>query len=198
MMTSRSTLTRIWIPLFSFLLTAVIATVQHWSAEELAWTFWLASLLWSVVYLVVFSFSQDMGVGWFYIFILFFFYFIFGSFIFGIFSMIQNDLSNGPPVYTCLVTGMIQGGLNAARHNWPFFIFSGIKVLPDYILDARTVHFTDVGKPLFTRDALRMYFLIFLLMAMYLLQLSQFAIYAILLIYFFPWSVLKLAWQGSD
>ncbi len=182
---------RVGIPLLSFLLTAIIATVQHWSARDLAWTLWFASLSWSTVYLVVFGLSQDMGLGCFYTFMLFFFYFIFGGFIHGIFEMIYNQSHYDAPIYTCMVSSMLQGARYAVVQNWPFLLFSAIHVLPDYILDARTVHLTNLGRPLFARDGLKMYLLIFLLTIMYLLQWGAWAIYAILLIYFFPWHILK-------
>ncbi len=191
-MQAQTTFRSIWIPILSFVITAWIATVQHWSAEDLAWSFWLAGLMWSTVYLIVYAFSQELGVGLFYLLVLFFFYFIFGGFLFGIFQFIDAQLridERTAPV--CMVTGMLQNALSAAKNNWPFFIFSGIKILPTYILDARTVNFTDVGQPLFTRDGLRMYLLIFLLTGMVLLQLGPFALYAILLIYFFPWQMLR-------
>ena len=54
----------------------------------------------------------------------------------------------------------------AARQRWPFLLTSGLAMLPDYILDARTVNFTDLSKPLFARDMLRMIVLVFILVAL--------------------------------
>ncbi len=75
----------------------------------------------------------------------------------------------------------------AARPRWPFLLTSGLAMLPDYILDARTVNFTDLSKPLFARDLLRMIVLVFFLVALTRVHAGMFALYAILLLYFFPW-----------
>jgi len=174
-----------WIQIASFFFTVAVATINHWSAVDMAWSFWLAGFLWGLIYLMVYQWAQgDRETLVAYPFVFFFFYFIFAAFLSIIFSGIVWDLT-GEPMSSAFAI-IPHAVVNAARQRWPFLLFSGISVLPEYILDARTINFTDVGKPLFARDMLRMIILIFLLVEMMLADLGVFALYAILLVYFLP------------
>ncbi len=176
---------RPWLQLLSFLLTVVIATVEHWSAADLVWSFWLAGLLLGCIYLAVYQVAQgDRETLLVYPLALCFFYMIFALFFYTIFAFALWDAAgeDAPSLFVAVPAAIT----HAALQRWPFLLFSGVTLLPDYILDARTVHFTDVSKPLFTRDMLRMIILIFLLMGLTLLQLGVFALYPVLFIYFFP------------
>ncbi len=42
-----------WVQLASFIVTVLVATRQHWSAREMAWSFWLAGLLLGVIYIPI-------------------------------------------------------------------------------------------------------------------------------------------------
>ena len=186
-------LIRYGLPILSFLLTAIIATVQHWSAEDLAWSFWLAGVMWGTVYLLVFAATQDSVAGGIYLFVLYLFYFIFGALLYGAFQFIALDTTGRAPDANIIIA-IPQAITQAARNNWPFFIFSAITTLPDYILDARTVNFVDMGSPLYARDGFRMMILVFLLTGLALMEAAGFlAIYAILFVYFFPWRMLRPA-----
>jgi len=192
-MNAQSSLRSIWLPILSFLLTAIIATVQHWSAEDLAWSFWLAGLMWGTVYLLVYMAAQDRKAGAIYLFVLYFFYFIFGGFLYGAFEFIHREMT-GHWSDANIVIAIPQAIAQAARNNWPFFIFSAITTLPDYILDARTVNFVDMSSPLYAREGFKMMVLIFILTGLTLMEVvGFFALYAILLIYFFPWGAVRNA-----
>ncbi len=179
-----------WAQLLSFLLTVMIATVEHWSATDMAWSFWLAGLLFGLIYLVVYQWAQGTRETLLaYPFVLLFYYFIFASFLSGIFAWTAWEMTGEamPSVFATIPHAVA----HAAVERWPFLLFSGISMLPNYILDARTVNFTDVSKPLFARDMLRMIVLIFLLVGMTLAQLGILALYAILLVYFLPLESLR-------
>jgi len=88
-MTPERPLIRYGLPILSFLLTAIIATVQHWSAEDLAWSFWLAGVMWGTIYLLVFAATQDSVAGGIYLFVLYLFYFIFGALLFGLLTKLN-------------------------------------------------------------------------------------------------------------
>ena len=183
----------IWLPIISFLLTAAIATVQHWSAEDMAWSFWLAGVMWGTVYLLTYMATQDIGEGVIYLFVLYFFYFIFGGFLYGAFQFVVQD-AIGQISNSNIIVAIPRAIVQSARNNWAFFIFSAITTLPDYLLDARTVNFVDMSSPLYAREGFKMMILIFLLTGLVLLHLAGLlAIYAILLVYFFPWSALRQA-----
>ena len=187
----------IWLPILSFLLTALIATVQHWSAEDMAWSFWLAGVMWGTVYLLVYMVAQDLGTGIVYLFALYFFYFIFGGFLYGAFDFAHWQLAGHRSDVNNIIIAIPQAIARAARNNAPFFFFSAIITLPDYILDARTVHFVDMSSPLFARDGLKMMILIFILTVLTLMEVVSFlALYAILLVYFFPWAAVRDALRG--
>ena len=47
-----------WLALLSFVFTAFLATVEGWSAEDLAWSFWLAGLILGAIYLIVYHVAQ--------------------------------------------------------------------------------------------------------------------------------------------
>ncbi len=173
------------ISLFSFLSTVVIASKEHWSAVDMAWSFWLAGLLLGSIYLMVYQAAQgDRETLLAYLPVFLFFYFIFAGFLSFLFSWAMpnpTEASASSPVAT-MPTAIV----HAARQRWTFLVLSGISFLPDYVLDARTVNFTDVSKPLFAPDMLRMIILIFLLVGLTLAQLGHLALYALLFVYFFP------------
>ncbi|NOX62696.1 MAG: hypothetical protein GXP42_12235 [Chloroflexi bacterium] len=178
-----------WLALLAFAFTAFMAAYEGWSAEDLAWSFWLAGLLFGFVYLVVYHIAQRDNETWGLYFFLFFFYFIFAGFLHITFSWMAWDMTGAemPPLFSTAPAAVAR----AARERWPFLLAAAINVLPDYILDARTVHFTDLGKPLFVRDIFRMIALIFILVPLTMLEAGLFALYAVLLVYFTPWDSLR-------
>lgn len=180
----------LWRALLSFLFTVVLATYEHWSAEDLAWSFWLAGLLLGLIYLAVYQVTQgDRETLLAYPFFLLFFYFIFAGFLDITFAWTAWETTGQPmpPLFATVPTAIA----HAARQRWFFLVTSGLALLPDYILDARTVNFTDWGKPLIGKDFLRMVALVFLLVPLTMLQAGLFALYAVLLVYFLPWASLR-------
>ena len=178
-----------WLALLAFAFTAALATIEGWSAEDMAWSFWLAGLLFGFIYLVVYHIAQRDNETWALYFLLFFFYFIFAAFLHITFSWMAWQ-ATGEPMPALFAT-VPEAIARAARERWPFLAAAAISTLPDYILDARTVHFTDLSKPLFTRDGLRMIALIFMLVPLTMLGLGVVALYAVLLVYFTPWASLR-------
>lgn len=179
-----------WLQILSFILTVLIATVEGWSAEDLAWSFWLAGLLLGLFYLAVYQVAQgDRETLFAYPFVLLFFYFIFAAFLHITFAWTAWELKGEamPALFSTIPAAIA----HAARDRWPFLILSAITLVPNYVLDARTVNFTDVSKPLFARDMLRMIVLIFLLVPLNLVRLGVFALYAVLFVYFFPLKSLR-------
>ncbi|MFQ6102515.1 MAG: hypothetical protein ACE5OS_14980 [Anaerolineae bacterium] len=177
-----------WLDLLSFLITVMVATVERWSAQDLAWSFWLAGLLLGLIYLIVYQVAQGSRETLVYPLVLLFFYLVFAGFLDTVFAITVWDVTGDMPG---LFAGMPAAIANAARRRCPFLITSGLATLPHYILDARTVNFTDLSKPLFARDALRMIVLAFILVPLTLMQAGVFALYAILLVYFLPWRSLR-------
>ncbi|RME84660.1 MAG: hypothetical protein D6775_04850 [Caldilineae bacterium] len=181
-----------WLTLLSFLITVGLATFEHWSAEDLAWSFWLAGLVLGLVYLGVYQVAQgDRETLLAYPFFWLFFYFLFAGFLDLTFSWTAWMVEGGD------MPGLFAGApvaiARAVRERWWFLITSGFTLLPTYVLDARTVNFTDWGKPMIGKDLLRMVALVFLLVPMAMFEVGIFALYAVLLVYFFPWSVLRYA-----
>lgn len=175
-----------WRAMLSFLITVILATYERWSAQDLAWSFWLAGLLLGLIYLAVYQVAQgDRETLLVYPLFLLFFYFIFAGFLDTVFAWAAWETA-GQPMPPLLATIPV-AITHAARERWPFLLTSGLALLPDYVLDARTVNFTDLSKPLFGHDLLRMIALVFILVALILLQAGVFALYAILAVYFFPW-----------
>ncbi len=178
------------IPFISFGITLIIAMRDHWSATDLACSFWLAGFLLGLIYVLVYQIAQgDRETLLVLPLVLIFFYFIFAVFLDTIFAFAAWDTS-GQGMAPLFVT--IPAAMTAAlRTRWPFLLTSAITHLPDFILDARTVHFTDLSKPLFTREMFRMIILIFFLMALTMIQAGAFALYVILFIYFWPWQTVR-------
>ncbi|MBC7232141.1 MAG: hypothetical protein H5T68_02710 [Chloroflexi bacterium] len=178
-----------WAALLSFGLTVITATIQRWSAEDLAWSFWLSGLVFGFIYLVVYHAAQRDNEAWGLYFLLFLFYLIFAAFLDAIFSLTAFDTAGARlrPLFADAPVAIAR----AARQRWSFLLFSGLTLLPDYILDARTVHFTNLSKPLFAKDLLRMIALIFLLVPLTLARLGVFALYPVLLVYFLPWESVR-------
>lgn len=182
----RASATSPWLALISFLITVVVATVERWSAQDLAWSFWLAGLVLGLIYLAVYQMSQgDRETLLAYPFFLVLFYFIFAVFLDTIFAFATWDA--GGAEMPALFVGVPAAIAQAARQRWAFLLTSGLAMLPDYIQDAHTVNFTDLSKPLFARDVLRMIVLVSILVALTMVQAGVFALYAVLLVYFFPW-----------
>ena len=177
-----------WQALISFLITVVVATVEGWSAQDLAWSFWLAGLVMGLIYLTIYQVSQGDRETLLYPLVLLFFYLIFATFLDTVFAFVSWDTGGDMPP---LFAGMPAAIAHAIRQRWIFLVTSGISLLPAYVLDARTVNFTDLSKPLFARDGLRMIVLIFILVLLSLMQAGVFALYAILLVYFLPWSSVR-------
>ena len=178
-----------WLALLAFLFTAVLATIEDWSAADMAWSFWLAGLLFGFIYLLVYHIAQRDSDTWILYLFLFIFYFIFTGFLHITFSWMARDMSGEPmpPLFATVPDAIAR----AARKRWPFLLAAAITTLPDYILDARTVHFTDLSKPLFARDILRMIALIFILVPLTMFEAGILALYAVLLVYFMPWGSLR-------
>ena len=183
----RTSATSPWLALISFLITVVVATVERWSAQDLAWSFWLAGLALSLIYLVVYQMSQGDRETLAYPFLLLFFYLIFAAFLDTVFAFAAWDVRGAemPALFADVPTAIA----HAVRRRWPFLLTSGLAMLPGYILDARTVNFADLSKPLFAKDLLRMVVLVFILMALTMARAGMFALYAVLLVYFLPWEV---------
>ncbi len=179
-----------WLRLIGFLATVLVATYEQWSAEDLAWSFWLAGLVLGLIYLAVYQVAQgDRESLLLYPLALLFFYLVFAAFLDTVFAFAAWDATGAD--MPALFVGVPAAIAHAARQRWPFLITSGLAHLPDYVRDACTVDFTDLGKPLFGKDLLRMTFLVFLLMALTLMQAGVFALYAVLLVYFLPWESLR-------
>jgi len=177
-----------WLALVSFLITVVVATVERWSAQDLVWSFWLAGLMLGLIYLIVYQVAQGDRETLLYPPVLLFFYLVFAAFLDTVFALAAWDATGDmPPLFVGVPAAVAQ----AARQRWVFLLTSGLAMLPDYILDARTVNFTDLSKPLFARDALRMIVLIFILVPLALVEAGVLALYAILLVYFLPWDSLR-------
>ncbi|MFQ5593547.1 MAG: hypothetical protein ACE5HA_05310 [Anaerolineae bacterium] len=179
-----------WLRLIGFLATVLVATYEQWSAKDLAWSFWLAGLVLGLIYLAVYQTAQgDRESLLVYPFFLLFFYFLFAGFLHITFAFVAWETTGQemPPLFATIPTAIA----HAVRQRWPFLITSGLALLPDYLLDACTVDFTDLGKPLFGKDLLRMLLLIFLLVALTLMQAGVFALYAVLVVYFLPWESVR-------
>ena len=179
-----------WLRLAGFLITVFVATYEQWSAKDLAWSFWLAGLVLGLIYLAVYQVAQgDRETLLVYPFFLLFFYFIFASFLDLTFAWTAWALTGQPmpPLFSSVPAAIA----HATRERWLFLLTSGLALLPEYVLDARTVHFTDLSKPLFAKDLLRMVALIFLLVPLAMLEVGVFALYAVLLVYFLPWRSLR-------
>ncbi|MDQ7029804.1 MAG: hypothetical protein Q9O62_08520 [Ardenticatenia bacterium] len=176
-----------WQALIAFLVTLILATRQQWSAEDLAWSFWLVGLLFGLIYLTVYHISQGETETFIpYLVFWIFFYFIFAGFLDMVFAQ-YSDTSRGIAPFVSIPAAIF----HAVRARWPFLITAGVALLPEYILDARTVNFTDWGKPLIGRDLLRMVALIFCLMFITLFEAGTPALYPILFIYFLPWEHIR-------
>jgi len=179
-----------WPRLIGFLATVFVAAYEQWSAEELAWNFWLAGLVLGLPYLAIYQVAQgDRESLLLYPLALLFFYLVFAAFLDTVSAFAAWDVTGAD--MPALFVGVPAAIAHAARRRWPFLITSGLAHLPDYVLDARTVDFTDLSKPLFGKDLLRMFFLVFLLVALTLVQAGVFALYAVLLVYFLPWASLR-------
>ena len=175
-----------WRAVLSFLITVILAHREQWSAQDLAWSFWLAGLLLGLIYLTVYQMAQgDRETLLAYPLFLLIFYFIFAGFLDTVFAWAAWEVTGQP--MPPILAGVPAAIAHAAGGRWPFLLTSGLALLPDYILDARTVNFTDLSKPLFAKDLLRMIVLIFILVPLIMVQAGRFALDAILLVYFFPW-----------
>ncbi|NOZ50298.1 MAG: hypothetical protein GXP37_09680 [Chloroflexi bacterium] len=178
------------LPFVSFIITLILAVRDQWSAADLAWSIWLAGLLLGLIYLLVYQIAQgDRETLLAYPFFLLFFYFIFAGFLDVIFAFARWDVlgQEMPPLFATVPAAIA----HAARERWPFLLTSALSYLPIYVMDARTVHLTDLGKPLFGKDLLRMILLIFILVGLTMLRAGGLALYAVLLIYFTPWHTLR-------
>ena len=195
-----------WVRLIAFSITLVLATFQHWSAQDLAWSFWLTGLLLGLVYIPVSQVAEIlrdgrganqrpaalMGkaaagmAGVFFVFL--FAYAIFAGFLDTIFAFVAQDAGESvAPLFRVIPASIA----SAFAGRWSFLITSGISLLPVYVQDALTVEFTDFSKPIFARDMLRMIVLIFLLVALVLARLGPFALYVVLFVYFLPLGSLR-------
>jgi len=181
--------------LISFLFAALIATQDHWSAQDLAWGFWLAGLILGLIYLTVYQVAQgDTRTLLAYPLFLIIFYYIFAGFLDTVFAFASWDATSAamPLILVSVPAAIAQ----AARARWSFLLASALAYLPDYVMDARTVNFTDLSKPLFGKDLLRMIVLIFMLVGLSMIDAGRLALYPILLIYFVPWESLRRLGQG--
>ncbi len=196
-----------WVQLASFVVTVLLATRQHWSAREMAWSFWLAGLLLGLIYIPINQIATSLRTpesthpsrasramhalramaGTY--FVLFFAYLIFAGFLDTIFNMIAFEAGREELTW---VFASLPAMLNhILTQRWPFLVASGIAHLPAYVHDAVTVEFTDFSKPIFARDLLRMVILIFILVPLTMVGLGILALYAILFVYFLPWSSIR-------
>jgi hypothetical protein len=186
----RRSVTPPWLALISFLFTVAIATREQWSAQGLAWAFWLAGLILGLIYLAVYQLAQgDSQTLLAYPLFLIIFYFIFAGFLDTIFAFASWDATGA--AMPAILVGVPAAIAQAARAQWSFLLASALAYLPDYILDARTVHLTDLSKPLFGKDLLRMLILIFMLVPLTMIHAGTLALYPILLVYFLPWESLR-------
>ena len=178
-----------WLRLAGFLITVAVATVEQWSAPDLAWSFWLSGLVLGLIYLTVYQIAQGDKESWLLYPFLLIFYVIFASFLDITFAWTiwETTGQSMSPLFGSVPMAIAR----TVDQQWPFLLTSGLAQLPDYILDARTVHFTDLSRPLFVKDLLRMVALIFLLVPLILMQTGIFALYAVLLVYFLPWESVR-------
>jgi len=204
-----------WVQLASFVVTVLLATRQHWSARELAWSFWLAGLLLGIIYIPINQIATSLrapestprspvnraihalGSMAATYFVLFFAYLIFAGFFDTIFNMIAFDAGREELTWAfASVPAMLT---HILTQRWSFLITSGIAHLPAYVHDAVTVEFTDFSKPIFAKDLLRMIILIFILVPLTMGGLGILALYAVLLVYFLPWgSIRQIARQARS
>ncbi len=190
-----------WIQVASFFFTVALATKEQWSALGLAWNFWVAGLLLGLIHIVthfgIVVWRQKEGTSRpgddlagiaMAVFVLIFAYSLFAGFLDTLFAFMAFDMGKEMPNSLSSVCPSIA---NAVRLQYGFLIASGFSLLPRYIQDAFAVSYTNLTKPIFSRELLRMIILIFLLVALSLAQLGMFSIYAVLLVYFLPTKSLR-------
>ncbi len=179
----------------AFILTVVFALLFHWQAKDLIWGLWISSFCVGYAFIVrtiVVGIAQRPKVVPFLaasiggIFMLAFFTFHFGMFHF-VHSIFLNlffplipgaRAADAPNVPLFAVT--------AFKAYWPIVLANLLVKLPDF----QTVQFDlknageFMSKPY--RSVLKIHMLIFIFAGMSFLQIDRFAIYPILILFFFP------------
>jgi hypothetical protein len=190
----------------AFMLTVFFALVLRWEAKDLIWGLWISSLCVGYAFIVktiiagILSRDKDMPVAGAIIgalVLLVFFTIHFGMFhfvhsvflnlFFPLFPMAGRDLPNVPLFI-----------LTTLKFYWPVVLANLIVKWPDF--QAASFDLKDrqaLMKPY--SSVVKIHILIFVFAGMSALHLNRFAMYPILLFFFFPWDVLgkKKEQEGS-
>ncbi len=181
----------------AFILTLGFALLFRWEAKDLIWGLWISSLCVGYAFIVkmiisgVLSRGRDIplaaacaggGV------LLIFFTFHFGMFHF-VHSVFLNLFF---PLFPLTGKGLPNVGLfivTALKLYWPVVLANLIVKWPDFqmsVLDLKDKQ--TLMKPY--SSVVKIHILIFVFAGMSALHLSRFAMYPILLFFFFPWEIL--------
>ncbi len=182
----------------AFVLTVVFALLFRWEARDLIWGLWISSLCVGYAFIVKsivtailvrdskIPLAAAVGAG---VALLVFFTFHFGMFHFVhsvflnlFFPLFPMAKKNSPDVPLFIVT--------ALKLYWPVVLANLIVKWPDFqAASFDPVHGKDVlMKPYST--VVKIHILIFVFAGMSAVHLSRFAMYPILLFFFFPWQLL--------
>lgn len=210
-----------FLDLIAFATTLLIATRERWSVTDMVWSFWLSSLVLGYVYLFFttlipargaagtsrgFSFNPFASLSklLFFSFHFLFFHFVHGIFLSMFFPMggfmgggLGLRLPGGfSPNFSAMDSIMDQGPLNgfltmlvgALRRYWPFLLTSSISHIESYSAALQTPQ-ADTMLPY--QRVMRMHFFIILFAFLSTAGFQHYALYLLLIFYFFPLDSLR-------
>jgi len=180
----------------AFAVTVVLAAVLRWEAGDLIWGLWVSSLCVGYAYIVtsiVMGVLQAEGPGRIVMGALGLFLLAFFSVHFGMFHFIHSVFLNGffplieeghgfPNIFAVLATAWCQ--------YWPLVITTFISRWSDFPFN-REVNLAG-GETMMRpyANVVRMHLLIFVFAGLHAAKMSQYAVYPVLLAYFFPWGAM--------
>jgi hypothetical protein len=176
----------------SFVVTVAVAVALKWQTRDLVWALWAASLCVGYASIVTSIVSGVLGekgkdrlaAAAFGLFLLGFFTIHFGMFHFvhGVFLNTFFPLVGERESFPNI--GAMLG--SALRSYWPFVLTSFLSRLGDFRPKrGSSLAGNAFGKPY--ANVIRMHFLIFVFAGLHAAGLSGYAIYPVLVFYFFPW-----------
>lgn len=183
----------------AFLLTIVFALVQRWEARDLIWGLWISSLAVGYAFIIRIIAAQVVqgaktvhwvlsAIGGLFFLLFFTFHFvgfhlIHSVFLSLFFPLIPMDKHNFPNIEACLRISVTQ--------YWPVILANFIMKAPDFL----NVSFEGkTPKDFFSlpySSVVKIHLLIFVFAGMSAFHVSRYAMYPILLFFFFPWDLLN-------
>lgn len=211
---------QVFLGLFSFLIMLLAAVAQEWSATDMVWSLWISSIVLGYSFIItsiltMFFGGQDLSTvgalaskvdksspglstvfrvgGAVFMLVFFSFHFLFFHFVHSVFLNQFFPLVRADVFDTMEAGYFINLIATCIRRYWPFIVMSAISQLGKYIHAFQQIDSSLFSMPY--KNVVRMHLSIFVFAFLHMTGAASFALYFVLIFYFFPlrslWDFLK-------